>query len=360
MRFPFQTCLSLMRTTALVCLSLLAAAGLSAQNLVKNPSFEEGAVCDGSTENIETSNHWKPVAGAPRFLNTACTLNPETRAYVQAMKLPAAYAGNVYAGIGLDAKSELLQGSLTEPLEAGVRYWLRLRLRLPVRFCNQPLSELGVHFSEQELPTGEEMQLLDLPAVALRPLAGKRIDQTMEWQEVNALYTARGGERFLTIGHFAQNIAELPPNRGKEDCSYLFIDAVSVQPYVETSLREFAPDLQNWQAQELVALSGLRFENESLSPEALNRLDELALFLKQQSELRIEIYAHAEADRSEAECLSQTANRAKQIADYLLKKGIAADRLFPVGKGSSQPLAANNEADHSLRNNRIELRRLPN
>ena len=79
---------------------------MTAQNLVLNPSFEDGAVCDGETEQTSLPTDWKALAGSPQFINPGCPMSQDEKTYVQSMKLPNPAAGKVYAGIGIDVEGE--------------------------------------------------------------------------------------------------------------------------------------------------------------------------------------------------------------------------------------------------------------
>ena len=115
----------------------------SGQNLVKNYSFEEGAVCVGSTEDIAKVDNWSAVAGNPRFINVNCPLSKDSRSYIQGMKLPSASEGGVLAGMGIAEKGEYLQGELKETLKKDVQYVIKIRVRLPVKFCNASINEVA-------------------------------------------------------------------------------------------------------------------------------------------------------------------------------------------------------------------------
>ena len=97
-----------MKLAFLLCMTT----ALTAQNLVKNPSFEEGAACNGEDEKIDSVAHWRRIAGSPTFTNPQCPLSEDAKTFIQGMRLPPAFAGNVYAGVGMDVQGEFLQGAL--------------------------------------------------------------------------------------------------------------------------------------------------------------------------------------------------------------------------------------------------------
>ncbi len=79
-----------------------------------------------------------------------------------------------------------------------------------------------------------------------------------------------------------------------------------------------------------------------LNDDAKFVLHDLVKILNKQPQLRLKIEGHTsdEGDATFNQKLSE--NRAKAVVDFLISKGIAADRLEYEGKGSSEPLDPNN------------------
>lgn len=79
-----------------------------------------------------------------------------------------------------------------------------------------------------------------------------------------------------------------------------------------------------------------------LNDDAKFVLHDLVKILNKQPQLRLKIEGHTsdEGDATFNQKLSE--NRAKAVIDFLISKGIAADRLEYEGKGSSEPLDPNN------------------
>ena len=63
--------------------------------------------------------------------------------------------------------------------------------------------------------------------------------------------------------------------------------------------------------------------------------------------MRLEIGAHTDSKGTDVYNLKLSDARAKSVVDYLIGKGIAADRLESKGYGESKPVAENANADGS-------------
>jgi outer membrane protein OmpA-like peptidoglycan-associated protein len=68
------------------------------------------------------------------------------------------------------------------------------------------------------------------------------------------------------------------------------------------------------------------------------------------------IEGHTDNIGSESSNLLLSENRAKAVFSYLVKMGIAAERLSYKGFGESQPVADNNIPEGRARNRRVGLK----
>lgn len=107
-----------------------------------------------------------------------------------------------------------------------------------------------------------------------------------------------------------------------------------------------------------IALPGVVFDNNSSQLKASSRatLNDVADILKANPGLRAEVAGHTDSlgDAAYNQWLSQ--RRAQTVRDYLVGRGIAADRLTARGYGESEPVAADASAAGRARNRRVELR----
>jgi OOP family OmpA-OmpF porin len=72
--------------------------------------------------------------------------------------------------------------------------------------------------------------------------------------------------------------------------------------------------------------------------------------------LRIEIQAHTDSMGDTAYNQSLSEKRAESVRDYMVDKGIAADRMEAKGYGESQPIADNKTREGRAKNRRVELK----
>ncbi|WP_445454435.1 OmpA family protein [Flavobacterium sp. 25HG05S-40] len=109
--------------------------------------------------------------------------------------------------------------------------------------------------------------------------------------------------------------------------------------------------------EEPIVLENVLFEtNKSvLLPSSFASLDKLASQLEQNSLMKIEVRGHTDnvGNTSKNQTLSE--QRAKAVLDYLVAKGIEANRLSNKGFGSSVPIASNDKEEGRQKNRRVEF-----
>jgi OmpA-OmpF porin, OOP family len=98
------------------------------------------------------------------------------------------------------------------------------------------------------------------------------------------------------------------------------------------------------------------FNKATLKTDSYQSLDELADFMKIKKTMVIEIAGHTDdvGDSAYNKTLSQS--RAESVRNYLIKKGISAERLVAKGYGEDQPIAGNNDEESRAKNRRTEIR----
>ena len=85
-------------------------------------------------------------------------------------------------------------------------------------------------------------------------------------------------------------------------------------------------------------------------------LDEVAKVIQENPHVQqVSIEGHASDEGDEKYNLQLSKARAESVRQYLLKKGVAQDRLTSTGFGESKPLAANDTPEGREKNRRVEF-----
>ncbi len=98
------------------------------------------------------------------------------------------------------------------------------------------------------------------------------------------------------------------------------------------------------------------FDKATLRPESTNELERLTKLLNDVPTLKIEISGHTDSKGADDYNKKLSNSRAKAVVDYLITKGISADRLTSVGYGEEQPIATNDTDDGRQLNRRTEFK----
>jgi OmpA-OmpF porin, OOP family len=106
-----------------------------------------------------------------------------------------------------------------------------------------------------------------------------------------------------------------------------------------------------------LTLEGVNFDNDkdTLRPEALGILNAAAVTLKEWGDVKVEVAGHTDSMNGDDYYLKLSQRRANTVRDYLIKMGIAAERLSAKGYGESQPVADNGTEEGRFKNRRVEL-----
>jgi outer membrane protein OmpA-like peptidoglycan-associated protein len=95
------------------------------------------------------------------------------------------------------------------------------------------------------------------------------------------------------------------------------------------------------------------FGRYSLNPEGKSTLDEVAQTLRANPKYTLQIFGHTDAIGSAEANVKLATNRARAVRNYLVEKGIRADRMFVKVFGESRPVADN--VDRSSSDEGVDL-----
>lgn len=94
----------------------------------------------------------------------------------------------------------------------------------------------------------------------------------------------------------------------------------------------------------------------TLRSESNKELQELAEYLKYKEDEKIEIAGHTDNDGKDADNMKLSQQRAEAVKNYLIKRGIAANRLIAKGYGATMPIADNSTEAGKQKNRRTEVK----
>ncbi|HXH18808.1 MAG TPA: gliding motility-associated C-terminal domain-containing protein [Chitinophagales bacterium] len=216
---------------------------LHAQNLVLNPSFESTSSCPVGISQFSLVLNWDDTNSGNDTCTTPDLYAPCAPAFGGAnspnalMGYQQSHSGTHHAGAILysfPTWREYMQGTLSSPLVAGQQYCVKFYISTAneSRFAT---DDVGVYFSVNPL---QKNFCLDGSAPhSVTPqlqYSGAPIADSLNWIPLEWVYTATGGERYLTIGNFKSDgnttIIDFNTNIGLsiQPYAYYFFDDVEV------------------------------------------------------------------------------------------------------------------------------------
>lgn len=98
----------------------------------------------------------------------------------------------------------------------------------------------------------------------------------------------------------------------------------------------------------------------TLRPESVQELNKLVETLNNNPNVNIELSGHTDSDGNDDHNMVLSDNRAKAVVEYLIKKGIKANRLTAKGYGETKPIEPNDTPEHKQANRRTEVKVISN
>jgi hypothetical protein len=226
------------KTIVIAC--LLLPFNLFSQNLVPNPGFELKSGCPEKPGQINLASYWfSPSAGTPDYFNSCSPgMDYGTEFNKRGGQLP--HSGNGYAGLQFyfmnrNEYYEYIETVLDTSLSEGQLYCIKAYTSLGE--AAYAFKQLGFLLSVNEIKS-QGSSKLKFPFMKVDN--GRYLLETNGWMCISALYRARGGERFLTIGGYSPkddfwNIQLRSATDSLFKSTYYFIDDIILEAVADTA-----------------------------------------------------------------------------------------------------------------------------
>lgn len=339
----------------------LFCANLQSQNLVKNGGFEDYLQCPVKMSNLnKDAKHWSaPTLGTTDYFNECSRTKLGIPMNFKGKQEP--FEGAAYAGLYLFAPNdyrEYIQVPLTETLEKGSRYRLKLSLSLSEK-SDGAVRDMGSVFSEKPLSIHTKRQLSHaaLTSQSIQTTHMKQFsvtdfyDDKEKWMQLSLDIVAKGIENYLILGNFMSNAAThymdfKDSSARAEGYSYYYIDDIS--------LTYLGPD---YKPNEVYVLDhvNFNFDRFDLQPKAKQSLKDVFDYLKKNPNLKVSISGHTDDLGSDEYNDVLSRERANTVAKYLMELGLEKNRITSKGYGDNVPLDSAQTDQARRKNRRVEF-----
>ncbi len=374
----------------------IASSAQNNENLVDNGGFESTTGKIKKPGQIDLATGWKSPTGARADVFLKESKVPEIGVPNNVYGKEDAKEGENYAGImafsyGNKAPRTYLSAKLKTPLKKDVKYCVSFNLSL-AEASKYSCNEVGINIGKREFGTDQKTAIID-KANILHP-NNKIFNAAYNWEKICGVFTADGGEKFITIGNFSSNEAtKYETNKKLKDSkvvqvigAYYYIDDIEVKILGEDETcdcnsddvdpNKFSTTIYQKQVvngdkmltKEKIQSQGLYFAfgKEKLSQQAIASLDIIATEMKNNPTLSITLIGHTDIGEDELAAkkvyyADMDKKRVETIKAYLGTKGINSSRIKSELKGSTEDNTVefkdNDDDDLKMaKNRRVEVR----
>lgn len=379
-----------MKKVALSILGLGLGFLLNAQdmdNLVENPGFEQmvGKIKKGGA--IDVATGWISPTGAPAdlFSEKFDKTGFGTPGNTYGEEEP--HGGENYAGFrafsyGDKEPRNYISTKLKMPLKKGYKYCVKFYVAL-AEGSKYAANNVGVNFSKKQYNIEDKRSII--AETHLMHRNNPAFNGFHGWDEICGVYTAEGGEKFLTIGNFIAN-GETTNERMKKPKSftgttvisaYYYLDDISVvqidedsecdcqidDTYEETDIiYDVAPiNTEGLNATQIMQFSNVYFGSgkSELTERDYEHLDIIVETL-QANKGKVMLTGHADETEAESSENAEVGKiRAEAVKKYLISKGIDGNRIMVEDKANGMPADASGSDLGKAKNRRVSFTYIP-
>ncbi len=338
-----------------------------AQNLVPNPSFDiiKGKVKEKGQIQIATGWISATLDNADLFSKNSKISDfgiPENNYGKELTDDGENYAGIVAQGLKNAVARTYLQTQLTHELQAEKEYCVQFFISLS-DLSKFACNDIGAYISNKEITSVEILKYDDAIQPQILNSKNKIYDNQDTWEPVCGIYKAGGGEKFITIGNFEKGTdAELKKmmrpkgfTKPQVNFAYYYVENVSVIPLdeVQNCICEKQEKKETMEVvvkkntttivKETVSVDEIKnkkiyfdIKSAGILASSLKDVDAVAKIMNENPDIKIKIigYSHAE-EKESADLATLPEERAKNVFNYLISKGINENRMSVIGTNDS-------------------------
>lgn len=359
-----------------------------AENLVENGSFETIKGKLRKPGQLEVATGWSAATGMKVDLFSNETKEPKITVPKNYMGKEHAKEGSSYAGIVAYSHNNKLPRSyastkLKNKMKKELKYCVKFYVNLSER-SKYSSNNIAANFSKKGLETEGKVSIAADSDVM--KFDNKSLTGMYGWDEVCGIYTAKGGEQYLTIGNFMSNAdtdsekMKLPKDmRGTQVVSaFYYLDDISVKLITDESecnCGQAAEELQSkmiyskkvyigesMSAADKVKASNVYFGYGSDNIEDVfnDELKRVLDILKANSSAKIKITGHS--DKLEVETgehndklYDMSKKRISAVKAFLKENGIGEGRIMEANRNDSEPIDDSGSEEGQAKNRRVEF-----
>lgn len=340
-------------------------AGNAQENLVRNPSFEEYNYLPGYIGDAPGAiSGWRFAneSGSGDYYHTRAR-GEDYRTIDNYFGSEDPHTGEAYAGFCVTpGYREFLCSELKTKLVKGQQYRFTMYISKGDRKDVGFVKELGVMFLSRwwVLPTGLQMALP--PQIVFYQDTG--FTQQNGWQQLTAVYTARGNEQWMYIGAHewkCDTCKSIPGMRrtqnpgifGNRNEAHYFVDDVSLVEVNDTPVKapaEFQPGIT-------YAFSNIHFATNSALLQSVDQpdLQNILAYLLANPQVNVAVAGHTDSIGSDESNRGLSVARAEAVKNYFIGQGVSSARIRTEGYGETKPVQSNSTEEGRAQNRRVEF-----
>lgn len=360
-------------------MTTMVAVAQEGQNIVPNGSFESLTKKPKKLGSIENATGWVSPTGVRADLFTGSEAEigvPDNFYGSEGPRDGGNYAGIVAFSYGSKVPRSYLMTKLDVPMKKDMRYCVKFYISL-AEGSKYATNNVGINFGKKPFGTDSKVSIIAEPSVMHFNNDHKIISARYNWTEICGMYTAEGGEKYITIGNFLSD-EETKNERVKKDpnvkvaqqvSAYYYIDDVSVvllgdnercQCEADNGDQDYSPTIyqktfnvtEDMTPTEVIELQQVYFAfgKSKISSQGETSLNAIVELMKANPELKLQITGHNNEMEDEVGAendyfADMDNKRIGSVMEYLKEQGIAEGRLIAVRKGSTIPNEDVEESD---------------